>query len=156
MVVLTGYSFIKKKSISNGILCLASIILLIWGANSLLFNLDVADELASYKVEAAEIYNEYENNGLAAQEKYDGQIIEITGKINSIKRSFSDSLEEKSAVLLNSGKFLGKSITVYVSDKSKKYLMDLSKGDQVTIKGKVSSFSNDSLVLQKGTIVSPQ
>lgn len=81
------------------------------------------------ELSAKTLYTEYEMNEVAANNKYKGKIIMVTGEIHEIT-----STEESYAVKLDGGGWVGL-VVCYFSDKHKFELSHLSKGEEVSIVG---------------------
>ena len=80
------------------------------------------------KVDASNLYDEYKDNEVAADAKYKGKVVEVSGEIDHISSSFG-----KSSVTL--GGMLG--ATCYFSKSEEGVLASLSKGQVITVRGTV-------------------
>ncbi len=92
------------------------------------------------KVTAEDLYAEYEANEVAAEQKYKGKLLEITGTVDSISRDVLDDLY----ITLESDEsgFSIASVQCYINEKDEASVnkaASLSKGDTVTIRGYVGS-----------------
>jgi hypothetical protein len=93
----------------------------------------VASEDALYSISADEIYSTFEENETAANEKFLGKVIEVTGIINEIEKTDSGQL----IVLLSCSSPLGGVRCSFETDQdnvSKK----VTNGSTCTLKGKCS------------------
>ena len=68
----------------------------------------IAAETPAIEVSAGQLYADYEANGVAADEKYKGKVLRVTGKVNTIDRDIMDK--------------------IYVTLKGDKYFGDIQQG----------------------------
>lgn len=92
------------------------------------------------KVSAYDLYAEYDANEAAAEQKYKGKLLEITGTVDDVSRDILDDLY----VTLESSddKYSLSSVQCYLDEKDESTMTkvtSLSKGDTVTIRGYVDS-----------------
>lgn len=86
------------------------------------------------KYTVAEMIDELETNALSAEEKYAGQYVEITGKLDNI-----DSDGKYISVSPGRSDFELLDVQCYIiTDKQKEKVKTLSIGDTVTVKGKIT------------------
>lgn len=97
---------------------------------------------AAYKVTVKQIMDEYEKNELAADQKYKGQIIEVTGKIGSIDKEITG----KPYVTLKYGEYDIFSVQCLFGRNEGDLLLNLTKGSTITLKGKVGGKLGNILV----------
>jgi len=97
---------------------------------------------AAYKVTAQEIMKEYEQNELAADRKYKGQIIEVSGKIGTI----NSEITGKPYVTLKVGEYDIFSVQCLFGRDEVDLLLNLTKGSSVTLKGRVEGKLGNILV----------
>lgn len=84
-------------------------------------------------VAAPVLVADYEANEVAADRKYKGQILEITGIVDSIGKDILDSMY----VTLDSGEQFGiTSVRCFFDESEENYLAALSKGRSLTVKGR--------------------
>ena len=83
------------------------------------------------KVSAVKLYNDYNANEIAADEKYKGQIIQVTGIIRDIGNDIMDN----AYVTLIGDQYFG-DIQCYFNEKS--IVAGLSKGKKITVVGNCS------------------
>lgn len=85
--------------------------------------------------EVSELVDDLENNALNAEEKYNGQYVEITGKLSVI-----DSSGDYISLNPTDNDFSFTNVQCYIkNDEQKSKIVSLSKGDLVTVKGKIKS-----------------
>ena len=89
------------------------------------------DTKPSLKVSAVKLYNDYNANEIAADEKYKGKIIEVTGIIRDIGNDIMDN----AYITLVGDQYFG-DIQCYFSEKS--VVVSLSKGKRITVMGSCS------------------
>ena len=90
-------------------------------------------EVTYEKVTAKELIDTLQNNALKAKENYKDKYVEITGRLNVIDASGA-------YVTVNpiGDDFVLTGIQAYVkNDEQKKVVAELSKGDKITVKGKI-------------------
>lgn len=83
------------------------------------------------RVTASQLFADYEANEIAADEKYKGKVIVVSGTIDNIGKDILDTMY----VTLDSGKPLF-NVQCFFSDKHKSQLSNVAKGQQVMVKGK--------------------
>lgn len=96
-------------------------------------------------VTSASIAKEYSENELAADEKYKGKIIEISGKVYSIDNGLTDN---EIIVKLSDGQYDLTGPMCYTKDSEKSKVMAFKKGQQVTLIGKGESATLGSPILK--------
>ncbi len=95
----------------------------------------------SIEVSAAELVEAYESNELAAEKKYEGKVVEITGVVGDIKKDILD----KAYVTLGTGKQLEiRQVQCFLADGVD--ATELNKGDQVTLTGRVDQLMMNVIV----------
>lgn len=96
------------------------------------------------KIDPEELITDYEANEVKGDEIYDGKYMELTGKVDSIGK---DLLEKVYITFERENEFEFTSVQCYFDDKEEiKKVMDLSKGDKVTVQGKCTGkFGNVSI-----------
>lgn len=98
---------------------------------------------ADYKMTADELYSAFETNEKEAMEKYEGKVIEISGKIEAIEKSEKDvnlTLTAEDAMLGG------------VNCSFKQLDKDLKEGESVILKGRCQGFLMN-VVLNNCTLV---
>ena len=95
---------------------------------------DISDKTAEIKVSASEMYRDYENNEVGAEDKYKDKVIEVSGKVVDIKTNSFD--DDELSVHLQGGKYDFNFVRCNFSKNHKEAAKKLQKGDKVTIKGK--------------------
>lgn len=92
---------------------------------------EVSQGEAAFSGSAATLYSAYEENEVAADAKYKGQILEISGTISNIGK---DIMNEP-YVALKTGHVLGE-VQCMFSKSDSNQLASLRKGQKITVKGK--------------------
>ena len=80
------------------------------------------------KVTSKTLYKEYNNNEIAADDKYKGKIIQVRGQI----REFGKDIMDEAYISLIGDDFFG-DVQCFFPDKS--YLLNLKKGQRVNVIG---------------------
>ena len=94
---------------------------------------DISSLEPDFEISAKKLSFEYQENEVAADEKFNGKIILVTGIIEDIGKDIMDSIY----VLLSDGEeFSMSGVQCFFSDSQKGDAAKLKKGDKVTIKGK--------------------
>ncbi len=100
------------------------------GGNSLAKNDgDVLPEAPALKISVLELFNGYEENEVAMDERINGRILEVSGTIHSIDKDFSDAIVIK---LRTSNEFM--SASMRINDEEKDKAMRLKKGTQIKLR----------------------
>lgn len=97
-------------------------------------------------VEASELVGEYDKNKLAAQDKYTGKLVQITGYIKNIS---NDILNNYYLALdpVKKEYYFGTTIQCYFEDKSE--LTTLENGQSVTVQGTMDDMSVGTVILKE-------
>ena len=90
-----------------------------------------SDSNPSITISASKLYREYNENEIAADEKYKGKIIEVTGVIRDIGNDIMDN----AYITLVGNEYFG-DIQCYFNEKS--VVAKLSKGKRITVIGSCS------------------
>lgn len=106
-------------------------------------DLSVLNQEPSLRISANELYGEYDRNEVAADSKYEGRVIAVTGAIQDIGK---DVLDDVYIVIGGAGFLDGVQCTFIESQASK--VGSLSKGQSVTVKGVVGGKLGNVLVNQ--------
>lgn len=97
--------------------------------------LALAKSAESQTVALSTLLSDYKDNEVRADEIYKDTFITTTGKVGDVKKSFADSMY----ITVGTGKaFEIPSVQCSLTDDNKSKAASLSKGDTVTVKGKVS------------------
>lgn len=94
---------------------------------------NVQSQVPAYTVSANALYNEYEDNEVAASDKYDGKVIIVTGTIQDIGK---DIVDQAYVILGGTGALNGVQCMFIESQNTS--IANLSKGQHVRVKGEVS------------------
>jgi formylglycine-generating enzyme required for sulfatase activity len=103
----------------------------------------------SLLVSVAELVDGYSKNEIAADEKYKGKVIEVSGVIGSIGKDITNSMF---VILGTGGNFSFRYVQCFFADSEEGKLARLSKGQLVTIKGECAGLMMN--VLVKGCVMS--
>jgi len=97
-------------------------------------------------VSARQLHADYEANGVAADGKYKGKVLQVTGVVNTIDRDIMDKIY----VTLKGDQYFG-DIQCFFAESHVGAASQLSKGQTITVKGKCDGkFMN---VMLKGCII---
>lgn len=105
---------------------------------------------AEYTVNAAELYDEYRQDKLSANEKYNGKVIEIVGNLSKIEQT--DSLKV-AVFVFNRGMFGDEGIRISMLPKYDDHIQKLKLPAGVTLKAYCTGYNDVDVVLKKGSIV---
>ncbi len=101
----------------------------------------VQSQVPSYTLSANQLYGEYNSNEVAADSKYKGKTVIVTGTIQNIGKDIMDD----AYIVIGGGGFLdGVQCTFTKGEQSS--VARLSKGQQVRVKGEVSGKMGNVLV----------
>jgi hypothetical protein len=101
----------------------------------------VQSQAPSYTLSANQLYSEYNSNEVAADSKYKGKVVIVTGTIQDIGKDIMDD----AYIVIGGGGFLdGVQCTFTKGEQSS--VARLSKGQQVRVKGEVSGKMGNVLV----------
>lgn len=98
-------------------------------------------EVPAFTVTAEELVGAYEGNELAAEQKYEGELVEVTGVVGDIRKDILD----QPFVTLGTGKELEvRQVQCFLADGVD--ATSLRKGERVTLKGRVDGLMMNVLV----------
>ena len=101
----------------------------------------VQSQAPSYTLSANQLYNEYNSNEVAADAKYKGKVVIVTGAIQDIGKDIMDD----AYIVIGGGGFLdGVQCTFTKGEQSS--VARLSKGQQVRVKGEVAGKMGNVLI----------
>lgn len=98
---------------------------------------------ADFKLTATELFSEYEANEAAANEKYLGKIIEVTGVVQEVKQ---DEEGRTGVTLEGGGMMFG--VICKLDDFSNPKRTEFAEGEQVTFKGECSGMLMDVVLVR--------
>ena len=101
------------------------------GGNSKTKVANVAQEERVARVSAVDLFNAYDENEVATDEKLKGAIIEITGTVQSIDKDFMDDIN---IALRSSNEYMPVNLTMEKSEKET--AINLRKGQKITARCK--------------------
>lgn len=93
----------------------------------------VQSQAPSYTLSANQLYAEYENNEVAADSKYKGQVVVVSGTIQDIGKDIMDN-----AYIIVGGMGFLDGVQCTFTEGENASIARLYKGQQVTVKGMVS------------------
>jgi len=99
-----------------------------------------ASEASSYTLTGEQLHSEYEANKIAADTKYEGKVVTVTGTVSSIGKDVTDN-----AYVVIDGMGLNGVQCLFPEGQESK-LSQLSKGQEIVAKGKVSGQMGNVLV----------
>ena len=139
-----------KKSNTLGSIILASFFLILaFGSTDDSESIEatsVANAAPDFRISAKELYSEYDANGVAADLKYKGKILAVTGTVDNIDKDIMDDIY----VTLEGDDFIG-SIQCFFADSHVGEAASLRKGQTLTIKGQCNGQLMN--VLLKGCVI---
>jgi hypothetical protein len=101
----------------------------------------VQSQAPSYTLSANQLYREYDSNEVAADAKYKGKVVIVSGTIQDIGKDIMDD----AYIVIGGGGFLdGVQCTFTKGEQSS--VARLSKGQQVTVKGEVAGKMGNVLI----------
>ncbi len=102
---------------------------------------EVQSQAPSYTLSANQLYREYDSNEVAADAKYKGKVVVVSGSIQDIGKDIMD----EAYIVIGGGGFLdGVQCTFTKGEQSS--ISRLSKGQQVRVKGEVAGKMGNVLV----------
>ncbi len=99
------------------------------------------------KISAMDLYQEYKDNEVKADNKYKKETLEITGTINNIGKDIVNSIY----ITLNVGEYLS-SVQCYFKDSESESVANLTKGQEVTIIGRCDGMTLTSVTIKNSKI----
>ena len=141
------------KYISSAIcLIIFSILVIGSGGNDEEVEAEIGNKAAEAKMSATQLWTEYDDNEVLADENYKGKILEVSGVIEDIAKDFSDDIYVD--LKGNSAQYSShQSVRCYFSDDHVKAASKLTKGQSLTVKGKCDGKSVLDVVLRGSQIV---
>ena len=122
-----------KKHIASLVTLLVFSVLAIGSTESEEDTKEVQSKAPSYTLSANQLYEEYESNEVAADAKYKGKIVIVSGKIQDIGKDITD---EPYIVIGGEGFLDG--VRCSFAKSQEPSIASLSKGQNVKVKGEVS------------------
>ena len=107
---------------------------------------EISTQESAITVSARQLYADYEANGVAADEKYKGKVLQVTGVVNTIDRDIMDKIY----VTLKGNQYFG-DIQCFFAESHIGTASQLSKGQTITVKGKCDGKLMN--VMLKGCII---
>lgn len=107
----------------------------------------VQSQTPSYRLSADKLYSEYDANEVAADNKYKGKVVVVSGTIRDIGKDIID----QAYIVIGGDGFLDGVHCVFTEDQHSSFDR-LSKGQNVTVKGEVSGKIMGSVLMNKCTL----
>jgi hypothetical protein len=107
---------------------------------------EISTQESAITVSARQLYADYEANGVAADAKYKGKVLQVTGVVNTIDRDIMDKIY----VTLKGNQYFG-DIQCFFAESHIGTASQLSKGQTITVKGKCDGKLMN--VMLKGCII---
>ena len=95
--------------------------------------LDIADAPVEVRVTATRMYEDYESNKIAANQTYDGKVLEISGMISDFG---GGTQGDSHYVDLDTGDFSFTTVRCHFSQAHLDAMVSLAAGDRVTLRGR--------------------
>jgi hypothetical protein len=93
--------------------------------------IEISTQAPAVTVSASQLYADYEANGVAADGKYKGKVLLVTGKVNTIDRDIMDKIY----ITLKGDEYFG-DIQCFFAESQVGTASQLSKGQTITLIGK--------------------
>ena len=88
-------------------------------------------------IDAVSLFNEYEANAIAAEAKFQGRTVIVTGVVTEI-----DEIFDQAYVTLTDGdEWSWSGVDCYFADENRPQLAQLTKGQEITLKGQVDEYN---------------
>lgn len=148
-----------KKKRAWALVAIASIVgvvILTGGGDDAATTEDLSNQTVDQKsekampVQAKTILKEFEENEAAADAKYDGKVLQVTGTIEKIDTEIFDE-DEYVIQIAGGGQF--EFFTVNADDQSQDDVASLKKGDKITVVGEFEDGGDVGVELANSTIV---
>ncbi|MEI8203037.1 MAG: hypothetical protein WCH34_08510 [Bacteroidota bacterium] len=105
---------------------------------------------ADFKLQTEVLYNEYVKDKKAADTKYNGKVVELSGKVSKIETS--DTLVMITFVF-KQGDFGDEGIRCTMLPKYNEETKKIASGADVKIKGFCSGYNDTDVIIEKGSLV---
>lgn len=109
-------------------------------------NATVAPKVSATPVTAAELHKAYKTNEVAADEKFKGKAVRVTGKLIGISKDFSDAIY----LTIHPGTEMGEleALHAYFDDNQKAVIAALKPGQLIIFDGRVDGLMMGSVMLK--------
>lgn len=107
-------------------------------------------EPSAIPVTAAKLSSAYEDNEVAADAQYKGEIVDVTGVVETIAKDIFDT---PYVVLRDGGKWSVWNIQCMFSVKDELTLAQLSKGQVITVRGKCDGYGRPNVIARNCKVV---
>ena len=101
------------------------------------------DDGKTTTINAFQLVDDYKNNEVAADERYKGKVLEVSGSIESIGKDLMDTMYVSFG---GGGKFELRRVQCFFDDSETDKLAKLSKGQWITIKGRCDGLMGNVLL----------
>jgi hypothetical protein len=92
----------------------------------------ISGKPVDFTMTARELFQAYDQNEVAADEKYEGKVLEISGRVDDIGKDITDTIY---VTLDGGGEYGIFSVQCFFADTHSGDAAKLSKGDAITVKG---------------------
>ncbi|MDR0519512.1 MAG: OB-fold putative lipoprotein [Clostridiales Family XIII bacterium] len=96
-----------------------------------------APEESAIQISAKDLMDAYDENEVAADEKYKGKVLQVKGVVNSVA---TDIMDELYVTLDNGAELEIISVQCYFNEDKKDAIAKLKKGDEITIEGTCTGY----------------
>lgn len=111
---------------------------------------DFEKEKAVWTISAEDLYNGYKENQVAANEKYLGQVVEISGQLSAIEENNGLVVF---AFVFEEGMFGDEGVRCTFLDNQKEDVSALKPGDDIKLKGYCTGYNETDVILEKCSFV---
>jgi len=130
-----------SRHIASFAVIVAFLILALGSADTDTDTQNLQSQAPSYTLSANQLYSEYDSNEVAADFKYEGRVVIVTGTIQEIGKDIMDD----AYIVIGGGGFLD-GVQCAFTKGEQSSVAHLSKGQQVSVKGEVSGKMGNVLV----------
>ena len=108
------------------------VLLLILGcANDRSIEQEIQRKRASYSITAADLFREYEENGTAADAKYKGKVLVVSGRVANTGKTTLGAV-----YIIFSANNIGSGVDCRFAGEREKKILSIRKGSEVTVRGR--------------------
>lgn len=122
---------VRKVVPLSAVLCAVLVLLTACESQEAIQKTSVTGKSVQYHVTAEELVSAYEENAIAADQKYKGKVIQVTGYIND----FDEDIMGDPYITLCVDEYGWNCVQCSFPDSERKALARLSKGQRVCVKG---------------------
>ncbi len=126
-----------RKSVLRGLIVAVIGCVVLGGGIYMLKESEATQPQAIIEITASQLYSEYKANEIAADQKYKGKMLKVTGVVSSIGK---DIFGSPYVVLTGGGEYEVWGVQCTFSSTYEPQLAKLTKGQQVTVTGKCKGY----------------